>query len=300
MHSTCGNLLRKALGLEDYNDKDQLVELAEIESVFGRMSNSSSEGIASFPGVRYEEVSGIDMRKFWRKNHRPGQICFDWLGLKDSEMNWVLNRPDMFPRFFNEVTQKRLESIGEPAETKDILTTIPTDILFKLLPHLDIPAFLSLTSTCRTLRKLALVEFQSHVRKLVLSIPWSTPLLHAFDESEYRTDPPGMVNPETSPATGDWLLYLSHIHRTNSMRERRRIWNIYVEIKEQYDRLKPECPYSKNPAEQTRTRNRCRMVLAVLDEMKQAKQSVPDDHGSGRNLEFDNLFFKLQRELGKR
>lgn len=181
MHSTCANMSRKAFGCEDASDPEQLIELAEIEHILRRPGNSSDEGIARLPHVRYETPSGIDMRMFWKENDQPGEVCFDWLGVRQSKLGWVLSRPDMFPKFHDGVSEKRLSLIEERIEANDILTTLPVDLLFKFLPYLDIPTYVSLAPTCRTLRKLALVEFRPHVWKLVLSLPWSSPLLLAYD-----------------------------------------------------------------------------------------------------------------------
>lgn len=60
-----------------------------------------------------------------------------------------------FPKFFTEVSEKRLSSVGDPQPQTDLLTTQPVDIIHALLPHLSISDYLALTSTCRYLRRLA-------------------------------------------------------------------------------------------------------------------------------------------------
>lgn len=287
MHHTCANLLRRAFNCEDSRDLEQLIQLVEIEMVLGRPCPGYEDGIARFPHVKYEEVSGIDMRHLWAKPNGFGDVFFDFVSLKNSEKAWILSRPDLFPKFNNEVQTARLTSIGEPGETTDIVATVLPDILFKLIAHFDISTYLSFTSTCRTLRKMALKEFQPHARKLVLSLPWSTPLLNAYDKSEY-TDMPGMVHSENSPPTGDWLLYLSHIHRTNSMRTRRRIWKICEEIKQQYDIQRPFCAYSKDIRKQDGVRNAMNSNTSLMWTLK------PEPGKKGMN---PNQFAKIWTEI---
>jgi len=272
MHRTCANLLRKVFDCEDVTDVDQITKLAEIELILGKPCRSTAEGIARFPRVRYEEVTGVDMREFWKENDDLGDVCLDWLRLKGSKIGWVLTRPDIFPKFYSEVSEIRANSVGNPGDVHDTLNLLPKDILFKFIPYLDIPSYLSFTSACRNLRKLALLEFQPHARKLVLSLPWATPLLKSYDKPEYDPAMP-MVHPETSQATGDWLLYLSHIHRTKSMQERRRIWQICEEIKFQYDKQKPSCSYTMDVEKQRKVKKNCRSFASFALSIKSNQMS---------------------------
>lgn len=95
-----------------------------------------------------------------------------------------------------------------------------------------------------------------------------------------------MDHPESSPPTGDWFLFLSHIHRTDSMRERRRIWDICEEIKYQCDRQKPACAYMKDIEKQKRVRDHCRSNIPLAFTMKKAgKGELGDMSEVLKNLE---------------
>ncbi|KZS92682.1 hypothetical protein SISNIDRAFT_486200 [Sistotremastrum niveocremeum HHB9708] len=245
-HQTCSNLLCKVFGVPSSIaslTKQQLRTMCEIETVLGRCTPAARGGVGRVPYVNYESVTGLDMRSYWGQPRMPGHVAFDWKKFKDWGPTWVLARPDVFPKFFSKVTPERLASVGEPSETFDILTTQPLDILQLLIEYLDIPGYLALTSTCRTLRKLALTSFQPRARKYVLSIPWATPLLDS-SPPEYVGKNDVMAHPQNSPHDADWLLYLSHVHRTNSMKERRRVWLIVEEIKRAYE-TRRETMYSR-------------------------------------------------------
>lgn len=54
-----------------------------------------------------------------------------------------------------------------------------------------------------------------------------------------------MAHAKKSPYDADWLLYLSHVHRTNSMKERQRVWRIAEEIKRAYEDRR-ETAYSRS------------------------------------------------------
>jgi len=47
-----------------------------------------------------------------------------------------------------------------------------------------------------------------------------------------------MAHAENSPRGGDWLLYLSHVNRTKSMRVRRWLWALSEEVKRSYEERK--------------------------------------------------------------
>lgn len=245
-HKTCTSVLCKVFGvprsLKELNRK-HLRAICEIEAVLGRCKPGAKGGIGRVPYVDYETVGGVDMRSYWSKPRWEGQVTFDWKRFKESGPVWVLSRPDIFPKFFSKVSSERLASIGQPSETSDILTSQPMDLLQLLIGYLDIPAYLALTSTCRTLRKYALTTFQPHARKYVLNTPWAMPLLDT-SPPEYSAKGDVMAHPRDSPHDADWLLYLSHVHRTNSMKERHRVWRIAEEIKRAYEDRR-ETAYAK-------------------------------------------------------
>ncbi|THH13053.1 hypothetical protein EW146_g7133 [Bondarzewia mesenterica] len=240
-HTTCAGFLRKALKAEDWT-LDSVTRLCELEFVLGLPQPGQEAG--RFHRIDYEHVAcereEVNLRRFWlAEQPLPGDGSnWDWEGIASSELKWTLNRPDIFPKFFIAVSEQRRTSVGTPGETIDILTTLPVDILYHLLPFLDIPEYLVLTSTCRTLRLHALTAFQPHARKLVLSLGWAVPL-----ESEYEAAKKSglqLAHDKDVVHDADWLLYLSHVHRTTSMRVRRWIWHICLNMQKIFEARRPK------------------------------------------------------------
>jgi F-box-like len=157
--------------------------------------------------------------------------------------------PFSFPRFFPEPKRDRFTSLDEPASQPGAFARLPLDILILILPHLSTTSFVALSATCRLLRLYAMTVFQPHARALVLSLGWATPLLGL---GEYQTaisqNPKNalhLVHPIKSARTGDWFLYLSHVHRTSSMRARRRIWTICEAVLRAVEKKLPASKYGK-------------------------------------------------------
>ena len=160
--------------------------------------------------------------------------------------------PYSFPRFHPAISPARLAAIGPlPKDgTADVITTLPHDILVLLLAHPALPnaAFVALLGTCRTLRHAALTALQPLARARVLALRWplAVPAEHAAfvsralsasrdggahkgaiaDAREDGADLGAleMAHATHSPVHGDWMLYLSQVHRTQAMRARRWVW----------------------------------------------------------------------------
>ena len=170
---------------------------------------------------------------------------------------WYLRRylpphppPYSFPRFHPAVSPARLDAIGPlPKDgTSDVITTLPHDVLVLVLEHPALPnaAFVALLGTCRTLRHVALTVLQPLARARVLALrrPLAVPAEYdAFVARARSTGTIGdpdkgsrvgedetglraleMAHATHSPAHGDWMLYLSQVHRTQAMRARRWLW----------------------------------------------------------------------------
>ena len=169
-----------------------------------------------------------------------------------------------FPRFFSEPREDRFSLLGEPAAQPGIFTRMPIDVLLLFLPHLTPSSFVALSATCRLLRQYALTVFQPHARAIVLSLGWATPLLGLGEyEAAVSRNPKSasyLVHPIDSPRTGDWFLYLSHVHRTPSMRARRRIWNICEAVLCAVEERLPSCEYGRH-LEAERTKMEIRITI---------------------------------------
>lgn len=145
-----------------------------------------------------------------------------------------------FPKFAVTVDASRIPPLPQPAGT-DILSRQPLDIIRALLPYLPTPAYLALTSTCRTLRHHAVTTFQPEARRRVLGLRWAVPLPY---EAQLMQKAGLVAASADAPAGADWLLYMSFVHRTAGMRARRWIWGMAEEITNVYRKRKAESPYA--------------------------------------------------------
>ncbi|KDQ57099.1 hypothetical protein JAAARDRAFT_207439 [Jaapia argillacea MUCL 33604] len=295
-HSTCASLLRRVMRCED-NSVDSFTRLCEIMFVIGRPLPGADSG--RLPHINYETIGPekVDLTSFWKTSHNdPGLNQFDWKAFKSSDLAWALNRPDVFPRFHSTVAPSRLAILGsQPSETHDAITTLPTDIIQLFLPYLSTASYIALTSTCRLLRYSALSKFQPHARALVLALGWAVPLSHEYAAAQRN----GlcMANEVESPHDADWLLYLSHVHRTQSMRVRRWIWGIVEEIDRVFKERRVGSEYESTVGEDGKeVKSKTRLALEqqvgmfgfMIPEMA-AKNMTPADlnmfNGQGMNFE---------------
>ncbi|KAH9948707.1 hypothetical protein B0H21DRAFT_223608 [Amylocystis lapponica] len=251
LHTACCTILRHIFDATD-DTKETLVKLSQIEEVLGRPQDGDTAGRIN--EVNYESVGKdkVDLRQFWIPGHRLRRNRFDWPKFMASGLKWTLNRPDTFPKFHSAVTLERFAALGPwPANgsTQDIITKQPIDILHVLLPYLSNDSFVFLLSTCRLLRHHALTTFQPHARQRVLALGWAVPLdaehaAAAEAQEQSGSNAPRMAHPIDSPVDGDWLLYLSHVHRTQSMRARRWVWALAKEVRRAYDARLPESQFA--------------------------------------------------------
>ncbi|KZV89546.1 hypothetical protein EXIGLDRAFT_695476 [Exidia glandulosa HHB12029] len=221
MHSACLALFRRALGVEE-NTRENLLRLATFERAMGRPAGGDAAG--RWNDVNYEVVGDqVDTRALWRPGNDLGLNVFNWRGLAQ-QYPWLVSRPDVFPRFFPLPVAKTDDTIECGS---DILTRQPTDVLRAIAAQLDVRTLTQLAATCRFIRNLAKSDWQPLARRLALSLQWAVPTsseLKAVSEQSRER----LAQPQ---AEGDWLLYLGHVHRTNSMRVRRWIWAICGDIK---------------------------------------------------------------------
>ena len=137
-----------------------------------------------------------------------------------------------FPRFPSTVAQ---ELLPRPAmNTTDRLTALPRDILDDLLPFLDDKSFLRLLSTCRTLRRAALTTLQYHARSRVLAHRWALLTPREAVAAKVVVEKGLMLDPNDVTHEGNWVLYLSSLYKSTSMRNRRRVWTVAEELHRAY------------------------------------------------------------------
>lgn len=136
-----------------------------------------------------------------------------------------------------------------PPGPKDRLTTLPLDVLRVILAHpaLDNASFVCLLSTCRAMRGYAITALQPLARARVLHLGWAiateveyasfvrqsaTSTKNKKSKKKRATDLAHLelAHAAHSPMDADWLLYLGHVHRTDSMRARRWVWALAAEV----------------------------------------------------------------------
>lgn len=192
-----------------------------------------------------------------------------------------------------------MDEVGEPIAQPGRLTEQPLDVLLALLPYLPLQTYFAFISTCRLLRIHALTTFQPHARMRVLGLGWATPLLTLgeYDAIVKRnaSAAEALVHSKRSPASGDWLLYLSHVHRTASMRARRRIWNISVAIRNTVAAQLPSSNYGQNiGVERPKLEESVGMLSNTMTNPKSmfpaglkqmAKEMIPRDQWQSMGLE---------------
>ncbi|KZT29977.1 hypothetical protein NEOLEDRAFT_1084927 [Neolentinus lepideus HHB14362 ss-1] len=240
-HAVCGALLRRTLNAEDDSARS-LANLVELERIFGRTQEGRKAG--RFPHINYEEVRcgrllRVDVERLWSrsKTGAAGENDFDWMKLNTSDLAPLWTRPDTFPKFHTAVGPERLKGLKDLPVTNDLITNLPTDVLELLISYMMTPTYVCFTSTCRILRRQALTEWQKVARARVLELGWAVPLPSEYAlAKKYNIV---MASAEESPLDADWMLYLSHVHRTKSMNVREWIWGICQVIKRTRDELKP-------------------------------------------------------------
>ncbi|KZV94446.1 hypothetical protein EXIGLDRAFT_516931 [Exidia glandulosa HHB12029] len=225
MHHTCMNLFRRIFDAEE-NTYDNLKKLARFQYAIGRPQGGKDAG--RWRNVQYEMVEPkVDTRALWSPSYqRLGGMVFDWKALKGLGYEWLMQRPDVFPRFFTKVSPERMKHLAATAAGNDILSRQPPDVLRHIARFLDVRSLTRVSATCRYLRFLALSDWQAVARKAVFGLGWATPTLSEYAESKDS----GLAS-ISATSEGDWLLYLGHVHRTKGMRVRRWIWGLCEEIK---------------------------------------------------------------------
>ncbi|KAL1746756.1 hypothetical protein HDZ31DRAFT_33468 [Schizophyllum fasciatum] len=245
MHRVCAGLFRRAMGCEG-DDYEAYKRLSEVELVMGPLGELADAG--ALRGVDYASIGEkIDVQPFWRVGSDHGKNSFKYDEFAKSSLgDWLLTRPDTFPRFYPTVEEKHMSTIPHPdtlPPSTDVLTTQPLDVLRAILAQLDARTYIRLTSTCRFLRAHALTTFQPEARALVLGLPWALPT--RAERERMGPAAAAAVPGASAPEDGDWLLYLSHAHRTKGMRVRRWLWAAAVEAARVFEERKGKGPYAE-------------------------------------------------------
>jgi hypothetical protein len=109
------------------------------------------------------------------------------------------------------------------------LSTCPDNIFLNIANRLPLPDLYTISILNKDIRRRTLTSepYQTLVRDRLKSFAWALPLESEIPEKA----PDGYPVPTL---TGDWLLYGYHIHKTNSLRNRRRIFNLLAQMECRY------------------------------------------------------------------
>jgi hypothetical protein len=169
--------------------------------------------------------------KYFRMEIRvgPRRLDFETVPLPSPQLT---SRPDMFPRLHSIGGKPgRLDGLGTRTHNSTIfLRTGGYEHIFpSITQYLDLSSLYNLAAACKELRYYSLTEptYQLTVRNAIRETQWAMPVASEIPDKV----PDGYPDPNT---TGDWLLYGTHIHKTNSMRNRRRIFNLMSQMESQY------------------------------------------------------------------
>ncbi|KAJ7091953.1 hypothetical protein B0H15DRAFT_929995 [Mycena belliarum] len=270
-HHVCFALFRHALKVED-DDIESKITLCAYEIILSRPQGGANAG--RLRDIAYERVGEeIDLRRFWTPSGDEGCNVFDWGKLKtynNGALSWLIQRPDIFPRFSPVLSPERLALLGPPppeSERKDMITTMPLELILHLLPYLPPKAYVCLMSTCRFLRYQAFTTFQSHARTQVLQLPWAvpTPCELRSIKPKFRAE---MAGADEALRGGDWYLYLNQVHWTKSMRVRRWIWAQGEEIARVWVAKLPRSAYA-DVADGVKSKTRIQFEKEIKNKVKE-------------------------------
>ena len=90
-------------------------------------------------------------------------------------------------------------------------------------------------SSCRTFRLHSFTTFQSHARERVIALDYALPLPKEYQAAAAAAvSKSSVLNPDDLPRDGDWMRYLVRVLGSDSMRARRRIWELAKEVRGVY------------------------------------------------------------------
>ena len=241
VHTGCLKLYCAQIGvpfdLSAESGRETLIALVERHEMLGTTMFGGYEGIDYSDG-RLDE-RWVTQPTGDQKN---GNI-FQWK-FEDGQYDWTMTRynscvsklipsPDIFPRLhdpqvYAKIKPERLSMCSNPVPSNDFLSTSPDLVLLNIASHLSISDLFNLSILNKTLRHRCITtnSFQNLVRDqlqgtFALPVPAEIQPHH----------PSGFPFPT---ASGDWLLYSYHVHQTQSMRNRRRIFNLISQLKTLY------------------------------------------------------------------
>ena len=265
--------------------RDTLIALVERHEILGTTAYGGYEGIDYSNGK-------LDHRWLSQPHGDDNANVFIWK-FENGEQDWTMKRyiflkrdlmlhsPDIFPRLHTSVKPERLAICDNPTASTDPLSESPDLVFLNIASHLALSDLYNLAALSKELRHRCLTtsSYQNIVRARLSTI-WATPV-----PSEYPT-----VISEGYPhlnASGDWLLYGYHVHKTDSMRNRRRIFDLTAQIESQYHRKAAELGYTSGP-----TAEKKQLYLRAIVDQQLLLRKLNEMY------DFD-LFIKSLTELNK-
>lgn len=125
----------------------------------------------------------------------------------------------------------RLDGLDSRTRNSTIfLRSGPHEHIFSsIIKYLELSDLYNLAVICKELRYYCLTDsgYQIAVRGALQQTQWALPVAPEISDKLQDGYPDSSIS-------GDWLLYGTHIHKTNSMRNRSRIFKIIVQMETQY------------------------------------------------------------------
>ncbi|KAK4702785.1 hypothetical protein P7C70_g3438, partial [Phenoliferia sp. Uapishka_3] len=179
---------------------------------------------------QYVHVSAKDAEDFiyeqlWHQHHGDPAKSLKNLIKFARGKDWLLERPNFFPKFFPRVSASRLpcftpistNASTPPHRTRLHLLALPSKILRGTADFLSISDLVRLSGVCIHLRGFILTSCQPIFKQRTIDLGW--PLVprglvveNLYVEAQEADGAHSEVATAQSPDHGDWLLYLQDVH----------------------------------------------------------------------------------------
>ncbi|KIJ55011.1 hypothetical protein M422DRAFT_64162 [Sphaerobolus stellatus SS14] len=156
-----------------------------------------------------------------------------WPAFAEDFGAWMLVRPDIWP---NSVKGRKSISAGTPMiGSEGVFSLLPTELRLRLLFYMPLSSLMALSETCRLMYILWDSNADQIIKQKVYSgdLHWVLPVSAVVGEAEAAKNtvaswftPTNRLEDLFESPDFPWYPFLLACLRSNSMRNRRRIWNI--------------------------------------------------------------------------
>jgi len=189
--------------------------------IFGEIADARDQFPEAIPGMTLEDVAELESL---------GDVELVKKTIIDKGMFWVWMRPDRFPLEATPSDHLFIPSIVDPpsaAQASSKIEELPLEVVSQIVVYLPLPSLLSLLSASRQLR-FKFLGFESD--RDALARTWI-----AANAPWYQV--PKDSQPSGKEAIVIGWIYLRRCFESGSMRNRRRIWHITLQVEKQADEL---------------------------------------------------------------